>query len=190
MSVRLDALPELDDRWAQLEQLAGDEGIEIAVADFGGFRTAADTAQILGYKNADYAAYAAAARAAAHVPVPITGPWDDGSSRPLLPFGQSHHNYGAARDFTIAARPAWLSFGDAVARVQELADSVGLRSGAAWNDPQHLELPIPLADARARWAAFQEHASAGPSLVAVLACIAIAIGVGAAVRSKGLREWR
>jgi len=177
MSIRLEALPELEERWAQLEELAADDDIELGIADYGGLRTAADTAEIIGFKNADYAAYAAAARAAGRVPVPITGPWDNGNARPIAPYGRSYHNYGAGRDFTIVSHPAWLSLGDAIARVQELAESVGLRSGRAFDDDYHLELPISLEEAAAAWA--QYSSSHGSTTTTTVVLVGLALTVGA-----------
>jgi len=181
VSIRLDALPELEERWVLLEQLTSDDGIELGIADYGGLRTAADTAEIISFKNADYAAYAAAARAAGRVPVPITGPWDNGNARPIAPYGRSYHNYGAGRDFTIVSHPAWLSLGDAVAHVQELAESIGLRSGRAFDDDYHLELPISLEQAAADWAEYSS-SRGSVTMTAVLVGLALTVGAVTVVR--------
>jgi hypothetical protein len=191
MTIRLDALPELADRWAALEQLAGDEGIELGVADYGGYRTAADTAEIVAFKNADYAAYTAAARAAGRVPVPITGPWDNGNARPIAPYGRSYHNYGAARDFVIVSFPPWLSVDEAVARVQELGERAGFRSGRTFGDDDHLELPLTLEQAAAAWAEYSSSSSSSAGMTALLVGLALSVGVFTVVKyAPGLKEWR
>ncbi|MGH9884107.1 MAG: hypothetical protein ACREBE_01160 [bacterium] len=188
MTVRVDALPELVDAWRELEQLAGEEGITLAIADFGGFRTAADTSLILSYKQQDYDAYAARERGAGRSPLPITGPWEDGSSRPIAPFGQSYHDYGAARDFVIVGRPAGMSVSEAELRVDDLAEYLGLDTGRSYGDRRHVELPISLQEARDRWAEYSAN-SISPG-TAVWLLIALGVGVLATVRyASGLRSW-
>jgi hypothetical protein len=183
MSVRLEALPELESAWDATVSDAAAEGIQLTIADFGGFRTANDTALILSYKQADYDAYAAAARAAGRTPVPITGPWDDGSPRPIAPYGQSWHDYGAARDADIVSFPSSMTLEDAIVRVDAIATANGLDTGAAYSDPLHLQLPVSLDEARARWAEYSSSSSS--SLVWVL----LAIGVGAAATVRLARRW-
>lgn len=186
MTIRLDALPELAQLWDQLVAIAAGEGIGVGIEDWGGFRTVDDTAQILAFKQADYDEYAAAARAAGHEPNPITGPWDNGSSRPIAPYGQSFHNYGAARDFAIDAVPAGMSMDDAVSRVQAIGVGLGFRSGASYGDDRHLELTIPLADAAAAWAAYQ--GAGATSTTILLVGMAAILGVVTVLRL--FQRWR
>jgi hypothetical protein len=191
MSIRYDAVPELLDRWDLLTELLGGEGIGIAVADYGGYRTAADTTEIQGFKDRDYAAYAAAERRAGRVPVPITGPWENGNSRPIQPYGSSYHNYGAARDFTITQRGG-LSERDALARVQSLAEAAGLRSGKSFGDDYHLELPITLAAARELWAAEGGTVDAGGITGAqvALGILAVSVGIWVVIRYvPPFKDW-
>jgi len=191
MSIRPDALPILVVMWDELEQRLALEGIRIGIADFGGFRTEADTNQINAYKLADYNAYAAAERAAGRTPLPISGAWDDGKPRPIAPYGRSFHNYGAARDFTIVARPAGMSYAEAVRRVQDIAEQdVQFSSGRSFGDDMHLELPLALEEVAAWWADYQAASastssggsSGSASMAGVLAAIALGVGVFTVIR--------
>lgn len=193
MSVRLEALPELADLWLELEHETAAEGIGIAIADFGGFRTAADTALILEYKQDDYDAYADRERRAGRTPVPITGPWEDGSSRPIAEFGKSYHDYGAARDFKIVSKPASMTTQAAELRTAAIAESIGLRSGSSWGDRWHVQLPITLEQAREMWddyAGSSSSSSGAASMTAVWVAVAFGVGVVAAIRyATGLAKW-
>jgi hypothetical protein len=191
MSIRLQALPDLVARWNATVADAAAEGIVVEIADFGGYRTESDTALILKYKQQDYDAYAQAALAAGHTPLPITGPWDDGSARPIAPYGSSYHDFGAARDFTISHYPKELgmSYADAVRRVQELAESNGLRSGHDFGDDAHLELPVTLDVARQMWADYQASSGGIGSGTAVVVILALGVGIVALRYVAGLKTW-
>lgn len=145
MSIRLEALPELVARMQELERRANAEGIFFRVADYGGTRTEADTARILAYRDADYAIYEAKERQAGRTPLPKET-W-----RRIAPYGSSYHNYGAARDLIITAKPGGMTSTAAMDRVATIAPSIGLRRPLPKDDPGHFELAITLADARARW---------------------------------------
>jgi hypothetical protein len=179
MSIRLQALPELAALWDQLAGLAAAEGLVIDVADFGGFRTAADTTEILYDRNLDYAAYAASARAAGVPPLPITGAWDDGRTRPIALYGQSKHDFGGARDYTVRPAPG-MTADDAENRVDDLAESIGLRSGRSFGDPRHLELPYSLEELAQQWADFSSSSSSG--LTALLVLLAVGVGTVTVLR--------
>lgn len=138
------ALPQLIDAENQLRERANALGIGYVIADYGAVRTLADTVQILGYRDADYAAAIAADPSVANTPI---NDW-----RPIAPFGSSYHNYGAAFDVRITSAPAGVSFDAALQQLKDLAPSVGLRSDVP-NDPPHFELPISLDEAKAQWAA-------------------------------------
>jgi hypothetical protein len=193
MSIRLDALPELEVRWDATVSDSAGEGVDIEIADFGGFRTEADTAKILKFKQDDYKAYADAARAAGHVPIPITGPWDDGSSRPIAAYGESYHDFGGARDFTIAHYPSGMSYESAVSRVQAIAEANGLRSGHSYGDDPHLELRVTLPELQQMWAAYEAEGGTGAGGIGAGAALAIlAIGLGSFVALRyvqGLKSW-
>ncbi len=155
MTVRLDALPELTQAWYTLEQLAATHGVQIGIADDGGFRTQADTTRDVGYRDTEYAAYVQTQKAAGR-PVQSENVW-----RPIAPYGSSYHNYGAARDFTIVIKPSSMTTDAAMALVRSLAPAAGLRAiYPGTNDPPHLELPISLDDAAQRWSDYQ--AGTGP----------------------------
>lgn len=189
MSIRLQALPQMAELWDELVQVLSAQDITIGVADFGGFRTAADTAEILNDKQADYDAYVAAGGT-----LPITGPWDDGSSRPIAPYGRSFHDYGAARDVKVLSAPAGMSGLAVTAAIDAAAESVGLVTGASYGDPLHVQLPISLDEAKAQWAAYvAAGGDTGPSssttTIAAFVVVAAAIGVVAAAKSRGLKSW-
>jgi hypothetical protein len=153
----------------RLADLASSDGITFTTADFGGVRSQADTTRILGYREAEYAKYVAAKKAAGQNPVAI------GVFRPIAPFGKSYHNYGAARDVrpltykgkvvaTIGfpGSPAKIidhaGFQAAHDRLDSLAESdpilkAKLKIGDYFNDEPHFELRIPLDDARKRYMA-------------------------------------
>ncbi len=155
MSIRLEALPELTTAIDALGQLAAAQGIRFTTADYGGYRTVADTTEILGYRQAEYGIYAAQMQAAGQTPLPINQ-W-----RPIAPYGRSFHDYGAARDLTITAKPSGMTSSQALAALGALAPQVGLRWGHSFGDDPHFELAISLDDAAARWAAYTGDASAG-----------------------------
>lgn len=189
MSINLAALPDLDDAIATLEQLAAARGILFRVANEGGYRTEADTARILAYREAEYAIYAARERTAGRSPLAINK-W-----RPIAPFGSSYHNYGAARDLEITARPSTLTADDALEVLGSLAPGAGLRWGGSFGDPPHFELPISLDAAAAAWAEYsaggdvvdQTAVSSSTSTAAAFAVVAIA-GIAIAIaRSRSRR---
>src|SRR5689334_9463679 len=130
MAVRVDLtkeLPEFTAAMARLIAAGVAEGIHVTTADFGGIRTEADTTRILEYRRNDYAVALAAAKKAGKTLPPITT-W-----RPIAPFGRSHHNWGAARDVRVVARPAGWTDARALARLGELAPRFGLRWGGLFN---------------------------------------------------------
>lgn len=184
MTIRQAALPELVAAMQTLARLAGDRGIRFAIADFGGLRTQADTVTILGYRDTEYGIYAAQMRQAGKVPLPINQ-W-----RPIAPYGTSYHNYGAARDITITAKPATMTAAQALAVVGSLAPQAGLRWGHSFGDDPHFELPITLDEARRRWLTYidagggsSSSSSAGGNALALLIVAALAIGV-ALIRTR------
>lgn len=156
-------LPEFRARELKLRGLAAAEGLQYGVADFGGLRTEADTAQALHYRDLDYAAYVARTKKAGRVPLPITGAWDDGKPRPIQAFGKSFHNYGAAADIVPTVVPAGMTFSSAQNRLGQLAGKAGLVWGGLWAgdsyDPRHIQLATGLAQVRDMWNQYQ---SGGP----------------------------
>jgi hypothetical protein len=150
------ALPALIAAQGQLLASAHARGINFDIADFGGVRTFADTVVIIGYRAAEYAAAVANNPSLANTPI---NTW-----RPIAPFGQSMHNYGAAFDVKITKAPPGMSFDSALSQLKTLAPSVGLRSNVP-NDPPHFELPITLEQAKALW---ESQGNASPGIVQVL----------------------
>lgn len=153
------SLPELRAAEQALRAAAARERITYEIADFGGFRTEADTTKILGYREVEYAQYVAAAKKAGRVPLPINK-W-----RPIAPFGRSYHDYGAAFDVRVTGTPPGMTAAQGLSHLGALSASVGLRWGASFNDPAHFELPITLDDARQRWAKLASGAASLGALV-------------------------
>lgn len=139
--------PELTAKVEKLRALALVEGIEFTTADFGGVRTEADTARIMKYRDDDYAVYVRQLKR----DKPNETPTPKNTWRKIAPFGSSYHNYGAARDLKVTKHPASFTASKALDRLRALAPSVGLKT--ITNDPPHVQLPITLAQARARWEA-------------------------------------
>lgn len=139
-------LPELQSAYAQLAAIGAAHGVTIAVADFGGIRTEADTNRILGYRQADYNA---AVKAGSVRPDTTLQQF-----RPINAFGTSFHNYGAAFDVLIVGRPSNMSEYDAQKMLGQYAPSLGLRWGGLFKnaDPPHFELAMTLDEVKRRYA--------------------------------------
>jgi hypothetical protein len=185
MSVRTTFLPELEIARANLFADMAGRGVRLSIADFGGYRTAADTATILQYRDDDYSVYAAEERGTGRTPVAKTV-W-----RPIAPHDQSFHSYGAAFDVDLSRLES-----DDIELAGAIAPGSGRRWGRAWGDDAHFELAVPLATARQRWTALEggtDDASSdrGPSTGLVLVLVAIGLGAIALARGAGgLRDWR
>jgi hypothetical protein len=152
VSVRTDALPELVNAWqAAARDLAANSAIQIGIADFGGTRTQADTTLILGYRDQDYAVYAAQMKAAGKTPQSKAA-W-----RPIQPYMGSFHDFGAARDAEIVSKPAGMSYDDAVKTIRAAMQRAGLRGISSPNDLLHFELVQPLTTVRDWWNDYQNH---------------------------------
>lgn len=138
-----------------LDQYAQSQGISIGVANYGGIRTLSDTTKILQYRLDDYNA----AMKAGDIRPDTTL----NAFRPIAPFGSSYHNYGAAFDVQIIARPSNLSEAQALAILGRFAPSIGLRWGGTFQnpDPPHFEVAVTLTQAKAMYTAFV--ASGDPS---------------------------
>jgi hypothetical protein len=142
------ARPELLNAIAALRAVIAQEhpSIKWEVADYGGLRTQADTAQILQYRDNDWAAEL---KRDPTLKLRTTKEaW-----RPISPWGSSMHNYGAAFDVVITGTPAGMSRLAALNIVKDYADVVGLVDGRNFShpDPPHFELPGGLAAARLAW---------------------------------------
>lgn len=158
MTTLAGVLPETAAAYAQLDTFARQHGITIGVADFGGVRTLADTTRILGYRTDDYQA---ALRAGTIRPDTTLQQF-----RPIAPFGSSFHNYGAAFDVRIIARPAAMTEYAALRALGLYAPNIGLRWGGNFTNPDtpHFELAIPLSEAKARYTSFASSGGASSSL--------------------------
>lgn len=136
-------LPQLAIAFGQLRQYAEGNGISFKLAPYGAFRTEQDTTDILAFRAADYAAARERGEADA-LALPITR-W-----RPIAPYGQSWHNYGAAFDIIITTYAGYPSADDALHDLKNAASMFGLRSNVP-NDPGHFELAVSLETARQMW---------------------------------------
>jgi hypothetical protein len=152
------ALPELRAAELRLRKNANQHGITYVIAEFGGIRSQADTTQAMTYREADYAVYLRNAKAANHTTVDIN------TFRPIAPFGNSFHNYGAAFDVFITSVPEGRTQSWGLEIMKVAAQSVGLRSNVP-NDPPHFELPVSLSDAKAKWTKYQEAVSQGHAYI-------------------------
>lgn len=150
------ALPETVAAWNALESAAMAQGIIFTLNDFGGVRTPADTALILQYRETDYAA----ALAADTIPADTT----ISQFRPIAPYGQSYHDYGAAFDVTAQGPMA-----DPQGALGALAPSCGLRWGGTFTNPDepHFELALSLPAVRAMWANWQSSGGQSDALTTV-----------------------
>jgi D-alanyl-D-alanine carboxypeptidase-like protein len=140
------ALPQIQNAFNALQQYGASQGISIGVADFGGIRTQADTTRIIGYRQDDFNAAVRAGTIPADTAL--------NAFRPIAPFGRSYHNYGAAFDVAILARPAGMSEFQALATLGAYAPSIGLRWGGTFptnKDFPHFELAVPLSQAQSMY---------------------------------------
>lgn len=154
MATLVGVLPATQLAYTQLDAYARSMGVSIGVADFGGIRTQADTAQILSYRSTDYNK---ALSSGLSPDVSID------RFRPVAPFGQSFHNYGAAFDVAVIARPASMSTADVLARLGAYAPSIGLRWGGTFSNPDtpHFELAVPITEAQTAYQAMTGSQVAG-----------------------------
>lgn len=143
-----------------LSDYAASQGITIGVANYGGIRTLSDTTKILQFRQDDYNA---AVRAGQIAPDTTLNQF-----RPIAPFGSSYHNYGAAFDVQIIARPGNMSESQALAILGAFAPSIGLRWGGTFPqsghpaDPPHFEVAVSLAQAKAMYADYINSGGAQP----------------------------
>lgn len=151
-------LPETQAAYQNLTAALASRGITARVADYGGVRTLADTNQILQYRTDDYTA----AVNAGEINPAVTSLQ---RFRPISPYGSSYHNYGAAFDLLIIARPAGMTEAQALALAGGMAPAYGLRWGGTFTNPDtpHFELAIPLATAQAKYAAMTGGKQSAPS---------------------------
>lgn len=143
MSDLTGCLPDLVDAYNAMSTYLASNGITVGVADFGGLRSQADTNTILGYRLADY-------NKAHGLPLDtVQNTSVLQSFRPIAPWGESFHDFGAAFDLAIIARPSGMSEYDALAFAGAYAPQIGLRWGGQFPDPDppHFELSITLATA-------------------------------------------
>lgn len=148
MSANLNGcLSALVDAYNALAQYGTNQyGITFDVADYGGLRSEAQTSTILTYRQNDYNAALAAGEISADTTLQ--------AFRPIAPYGDSWHDYGAAFDLEILNPGQVIDEQTALAVLGAYAPSIGLRWGGHFPDadPPHFELAIPIATARTLYA--------------------------------------
>lgn len=162
------ALPQLIHAEQQLAEKAAAHGITYSIAEFGGVRTEADTTKILKWREQEYPAYVKQIRDAGKTPLAIEK-W-----RPIAPFGNSYHNFGAAFDVRITKKPAGMTTDAALALLGSLAPSCGLKWGHAFGDDPHFELSGPIGTWRSAWAEMGKQPGVGAAPITVVGVLAIA----------------
>lgn len=164
-------LPQLRAAELKLRAYAAKEGITYEIAAFGGFRTAADTAKILKYRDDDYAVYVsnmtAQGKAASIIP---KEKW-----RRIAPYGRSFHDRGAAFDVQVTKTPVTMTFKQALVHLGALAPLCGLRWGGSFDDPVHFELAISLTDAQRLWEEYTNPPQVTPTGVPAIATLPMSV---------------
>lgn len=141
-------LPELQAAERKLRAYAMTRGVEYIIADYGGWRSQADTAQLIKWRD-DYTKRT-------------------GKTYPVAPFGKGYHGKGAAFDIKVIAafgkrfdKKGTLTKAEVSARdlayktLGAQASAFGLTWGGTFkgtsNDPYHFQLAITLAEAAKRF---------------------------------------
>lgn len=168
------ALPELRTAELRLRKNAAQHGITYVIAEFGGLRSPSDTTKALDYRAAEYPGYVKAMQAAGKTPLSMQQ-W-----RPIQPYGNSYHNYGAAFDVFVTSVPEGRTQQWGYDMLALAATAAGLRNGASFNDLPHFELPVKLADAKVMWQKFTGSVAVVPtSQKSGSSTFVIVAGVGA-----------
>lgn len=183
-------LPEIQFAYGEIQQTLGGEGITVQINDYGGFRTPADTSEILAYRATDYATALAAGK------IPATLSLD--AYRPIAPYGESYHDYGAALDLSPLAYPSSMTWGEAMDAIAQAATAAGLVQPLPSSDPAHFQLPLSLAAAQAEWnqyygsgvAMLPAVVSTGVSPLVDVVIVAVVIGGVALLANRRRRSYR
>jgi hypothetical protein len=151
-------LPTLRNKAQALENYAATLGILFGYPDYSGWRSLADTTQLIQWRDEAVAAHGATAY------------------YPVASYGSGFHGKGAAFDIKIVKWPAGRSSDWAYQQLGAYAPRIGLRWGGTFSgrnvDPYHFELAISIADAQALFDAWQKQQAqqrvAGAPTVGVL----------------------
>jgi hypothetical protein len=134
-------LPELLNKATALENYAESQKILFGYPDYSGWRSEADTTQLITWRDQAVAQF---------------GP---SAYYPVSPFGVGFHGKGAAFDVKIVQWPSSQSNAWAYQTLGAYAPRIGLRWGGLFSapnvDPYHFELAITLDNAAARFTAWQ-----------------------------------
>lgn len=134
-------LPTLINKATALENYAASLSILFGYPDYSGWRSQADTTQLIQWRDQAVQRY---------------GP---SAYYPVAPFGSGYHGKGAAFDIKVVQWPAGKSSDWAYQQLGAYAPRIGLRWGGTFGapntDPYHFELAITLADAQAQFEAYQ-----------------------------------
>jgi hypothetical protein len=160
-------LPELSHKSQALEAYAESLGILFGYPDYSGWRSQADTTQLITWRNQAVASF---------------GP---GAYYPVASFGSGYHGKGAAFDIKVVKWPAGKSSAWAYQTLGAFAPRIGLRWGGLFpgkfTDIYHFELAISLGDAQARfnqWQLSQRQARAAGKSAPVLNSSALSTATG------------
>lgn len=134
-------LPELLNKATALENYADTQGILFGYPDYSGWRSQADTTQLIVWRDQAVEAHGA-------------GAW-----YPVAPYGIGYHGKGAAFDVKVVRWPAGKSSDWAYRTLGAYAPRIGLTWGGTFSgrsvDPYHFQLAISLDAAQARFVAWQ-----------------------------------
>lgn len=145
-------LPTLKNKATALEQYAESQGIVFGYPDYSGWRSKADTTQLIAWRDEA---------------VKLHGP---DAYYPVAPYGQGYHGKGSAFDIKIVLYPKGKTLDWAYATLGAYAPRIGLRWGGTFSgrnkDIFHFELAITLDAAQRLFDAFQsaQHAVSIPVL--------------------------
>lgn len=135
-------LPTLRNKATALENYAATLGILFGYPEYSGWRSQADTAQLIKWRDEAVAA---------------GGP---SAYYPVAPYGQGYHGKGAAFDIKVVKWPAGRSSEWAYQQLGSYAPRIGLRWGGLFHapntDPYHFELAVSLTDAQNLFNAWQD----------------------------------
>jgi hypothetical protein len=149
-------LPTLRNKEQALANYAASLGILYGFPDYSGWRSQADTTQLIAWRDQAVAAGGASAY------------------YPVAPYGVGYHGKGAAFDIKVVKWPVGRSSDWAYQQLGAYAPRIGLRWGGTFSgrtvDPYHFELAVSIADAQAQFDAWQKEqraavASGKPAVV-------------------------
>jgi hypothetical protein len=162
-------LPELRTAELKLRAIAAAAGITYSISDFGGLRTPADTAKLIGYRDEEVRQARAAAEAKARkegkTAAQIKAASDTAANAAyyrVSSFDTGYHGVGGAFDIAIETTPKGMGKTEALTYLGARAGECGLKWGGTFKDnpstaivekpdPWHFELAQPRAAVETKW---------------------------------------